>query len=72
MLMPQIPLKELQNNENNVEDYAPEHPPNAPEYDTTGSVNHEAADVQVVTQAPDSDEAPDDDAAPLLGNKNGR
>ena len=87
MLMPQTPLRELQNNEYNVEGHTssiesennepcenqnyPNNRDNTPEYDTTGSINHEARDVQVVTQVPHSDEMSHDDAAPLLGNKNG-
>ena len=86
MLMPQIPLRELQNNEKIVEGYTnsiesannepcenqnyPNNRDNTPEYDTTRSINFEAADV--VTQVPDSDETSHDDTTPLLGNKNGK
>ena len=49
---------------------------NAPEYNTTGSVNTEAADVHVVAQVhhvPDSDvTSNDDDNAPLLTNMHGQ
>ena len=50
---------------------APEYPPNTSEYDTTGSINLEAADVQVAAQVhhlPDSDITSNDDTKPLLGN----
>ena len=66
MLMPQTPLRELQNNENNVEgqsssiEGANNDPDeiqndlnnidNTPEYDTTRCINLEAADVQVSAQ----------------------
>ena len=61
----------------NVPEYppnGPENPPIAPnvqEYDTTGSINLEAEDVQVVAHVhhlPDSDEVSYDDTAPLLNN----
>ena len=44
---------------------------NTQEYNTTGSVNREATDVQVAAQVhhlPDSDETSNDDTAPLLTN----
>ena len=53
----------LQNDENNSR--------NSPEYDTTGSVNLEADDVNVVAQVhrlPSTDVTSNDDTAPLLLN----
>ena len=85
--MPQTPLRELQNNENNVEGHInsiesennepcqnqnfPNNRDNTPEY----SVNLEAEDVQVVAQVhdlPESDMTSNDDTTPLLSNKNGK
>ena len=54
---------------------AVDNPPNAPEYDTTGSVNLEVEDVHVaahVHHLPDSDVTSNDDTTALLGNKNGK
>ena len=58
----------------NATKYAPNTPEdttNAQEHDTNGSINLEAADVQVaaqVHQLPDSDVTSNDDTTPLLGN----
>ena len=69
---------DTENNPPNAPEYQPKYqpqiPPNAPnvqEHDTTGSINLEAEDVQVVAHVhhlPDSDEVSYDDTAPLLNN----